>query len=570
MTDKRTCAAVVTPQDDPAFTHDLLVLILQHVPLQQRLGVCTRVSSAFRTAAIAATTSIQLYGVGLNFSNRLSAALEWMQHHGSALTGALDLQTSPTEIHDLMELPVCPRLCRLQVAGIGMKLTSDCSRAGMGFGQGVLQGCLMLKSLCLYNCSLLDTSEELAGLSVLQQLQELSIIHDRHRVETGAFQQAYIPANTLCHLVRLKHLELAGAVRLGSVQDLTPLTALERAVFHTVDDASSAEFAELGRLQKLTDLYFACWYNPLLRITQKDTPGLGQLTGLRCLTIQQCTEFDPLVLDHLTGLECLYLPYCTLPGGAAGTSALLAALPRLHGLRGLGLHGTLRTSAPHFSQYSSLAALSRLQHLDLNESILPASLWQYLHTHGLKLPGLTSFYYTCGAIWAPPAEEGGLLEAESFACLVNCCPRLLTLLLSGGCKSDALCEEAFWEPLHEHWAKVCPPGSHMPTNLGLSDIDDEGLDYVAASLPQLWSLNITQPHSITAAGVMQLLAFIGLRELHIQDLFMSDEADSPTINLHVSRDPQVSTALLRHFAITAITVAWSRASHQTVQCGIRI
>jgi len=62
----------------------ILVVIMQHVPLQQRLGVCTRVCHAFHTAAVAATDSISI--TTMSSQAQSDNVSQWLQLHGGDVT----------------------------------------------------------------------------------------------------------------------------------------------------------------------------------------------------------------------------------------------------------------------------------------------------------------------------------------------------------------------------------------------------------------------------------------------------------------------------------------------------
>jgi len=92
-----------------------LVMILQHVPLQQRLGVCTRVCHAFHTAAVAATNSISI--TRMSSQEQCDNVSEWLQLHGGGIT-RLDIQ----EGHELsLACLPCPALRDLNLQGLSVQ-----------------------------------------------------------------------------------------------------------------------------------------------------------------------------------------------------------------------------------------------------------------------------------------------------------------------------------------------------------------------------------------------------------------------------------------------------------------
>lgn len=149
---------------------ELLARVLQHVPLQERMKVCATVHSAWKAAAVKTTTSISTtYAPPVEVLH----LLPWLKAHGSHLTS---LTIQPVVIRRplaLLELP-CAGLRALKLNDALVQLTPT---AG-GHELGVLYSCRALASLYLRNCNILGTCAELAGLSVLTLLQELSVTWD--------------------------------------------------------------------------------------------------------------------------------------------------------------------------------------------------------------------------------------------------------------------------------------------------------------------------------------------------------------------------------------------------------
>jgi len=77
----KNCAHPVMPV--PELPVDLWKLVLQHVPLKQRLAACALVCHKLHAAAIAATDSIQ---TSLIYQRKVDVFVEYLQRQGSHLT----------------------------------------------------------------------------------------------------------------------------------------------------------------------------------------------------------------------------------------------------------------------------------------------------------------------------------------------------------------------------------------------------------------------------------------------------------------------------------------------------
>ena len=98
---------------------EVLVHVLQHVPLRDRLCSCALVQQSWRHAAAAATHSIQLQN---STPARCSQLLDWLPQHGQQVLH-LDVQAANRQCCNtpLMQLP-CPKLTSLKLQYVSTRL----------------------------------------------------------------------------------------------------------------------------------------------------------------------------------------------------------------------------------------------------------------------------------------------------------------------------------------------------------------------------------------------------------------------------------------------------------------
>jgi hypothetical protein len=150
-------------------------------------------------------------------------------------------------------------------------------------------------------------------------------------------------------------------------------------------------------------------------------------------------HFEPGALAGQNQLQHLCLHGCHWAEGtrtASGEAQLLSHLPQLQQMTRLEItdslkHGGLDPPAG----YAALTASSKLQHLDISNSQLPAGVWQHLFPAGKQYPNLhvlnisnvedaTAFLsFDWFDDFTAPAPEGSLL--------VSCCPGLQVLIMRG-------------------------------------------------------------------------------------------------------------------------------------------
>lgn len=449
---------------------DVLVLILQHVKLQQRLQACARLSSKFHRAAVRASTDIVTCP-----RYWAPAFVAWLMDHGSILTSLSFKLTECPAPFVLHELP-CTRLRSLDLTDGHAQLTADGNQQG-------LQQCTALSRLHLQNCNVIGS---LQGLSALRDLQHLQVSWDEGNVR---FPQAVslLPGSLLSQLLQLTHIQLSSPIRFASLQHLSCLTRLRVLLFALAADAAQEELSGVQHLQQLHGLYITC--NAAQHISLEHTPDLVQMTNLRVLALDRCRALDASVLWRMAHLRYLSLQQSTLVGEAAGTSTLLAMLPDLTSLESLELAASLQHIAPQTSAYTALAALRHLRQLVLPQCRLPGDLWQQMAAAHLHWPHVSylDINYTTPQ-----------LDASGLDGLVKGFPHLLRL----SCVS-AVAPDTDMSALQK---------LHLLTSLGLNNVSDEDV-YLLATLQSLNLLHIRAPSNITDLGMLQLTALSQLTQL---------------------------------------------------------
>jgi len=395
----------------------ILTSILHHVPLRDRLRVCTLVCRSFQAAAVAATNSISTSYMSTAQGDQL---LEWLQRHGLGLT-ALEWHFRYGRAPSLASLP-CPLLSELNLHGLSLQ-------------PGFFGTCTGLTKLLLKSCCMADSSHATSGadnpltqLSVLSSLQHLGLAAlEFRRSVTRLGDHLEFSSSLLSQLMQLTYLQL-GSGQMQSdaaLQHLSAVTALQHLDLNFRDCMgqcpTAAALTGLQHLQHLTALRLcrAPW-----AIDLHSLPALTVLTALCVLQLKHCTSVDPAVLAGFSQLQELQL-VCKEAWDAEGSAALLAAIGRQPQLKRLVLCPYRIWHPPSPAAYSVLTASSSLQHLALPSGQLPAGAWQQMFPPGRCLPELRHLFL--------PAEDNGggrqQLSPADMQAMVACCPALACLSL---------------------------------------------------------------------------------------------------------------------------------------------
>jgi hypothetical protein len=327
------------------FPLELLVNMLQHVELQQRLGSCSLVCRAWRSAAAAATPHISIslpynpnFDPTLPPPQQLTSFQAWLRKHGRQ---ASSLAAAWAEDVDVMcrrnlaygrpglHLP-CQQLGQLQtLTATDMLLLPDaapaaaaaaaapaadaCMRAapkrtgasGSSAAESqaqpphspqFLSGLSSLTSLQLDRCHISGWAGGLAGLSLLTQLQHLQLE-----------QLSIEKAGVLSHLVQLTYLAVSSRGSNAALQGIGQLQQLRKLRLQGFSDVGSV-IAQLPGSLTLFGLNHEHDKHAIsgLVLDEGNTARLRQLTGLLELQLPGVTVRDVAgllgVLTQLTSL----------------------------------------------------------------------------------------------------------------------------------------------------------------------------------------------------------------------------------------------------------------------------
>jgi len=390
----------------------VLIIILQDVPIHQRLGVCTRVCHAFYTAAVAATNSISI--TRMRSQAQCDNVVKWLQLHGGGVT-CLDIQDGGGFC---LACRPCPALEDLNLCSLSVQ-------------PGFVSACTCLTRLLLTGCRLQSSphaSSSAAGgnpliqLSVLCSLQHLELDNVRSPPATSCCD---FPGSLLSQLVQLTCLNLwdKQVQSDAALQHLSAMSALQHLELNLEGGGrqkpTAAALTGLQQLPQLTALKLSSvpW-----AINLHTMPAFTVLTALRVLQLQGSPSVDPAVLATISQLQHLDLA-CWDPWDAEGSAAMLAAVGQQHELIQLKICSHSRWSVPSAAAYSALTASSHLQCLQLGGAEFPAGAWQQMFPLTRCLPELSQlFLYSLEGPVQPVSQA-------DIQAMVSCCPGLVSLQL---------------------------------------------------------------------------------------------------------------------------------------------
>ena len=184
-------------------------MVMQHVPLRDRLTNCCLVNRRLHAAAVAATDQVMLAT-----DHMTTKAFRWLASYGHHVTKLhVDVCNTP-----LQQLP-CPNLQELKFNCCSVQLEPT---AG---GQGIIEQCIKLTRLDL-SCHIMD-NPRIGGMSCLDRLQQLQHLHVHPRGPWPAWHPYTIkglPSSTLPCLQQLTYLSVQNL----SVENLPQLGSLTR------------------------------------------------------------------------------------------------------------------------------------------------------------------------------------------------------------------------------------------------------------------------------------------------------------------------------------------------------
>ena len=361
-----------------------------------------RAHSRLHQAAVLARSNLKA-NVG---SNREKLVLSYLSKHGQHID-SISFRGDMYELGLLHYLPsALTKLSSLSFQSLKLQL-----QPGSGY-QGILGAAVLppLKQLRFTDCRLLDGGEGLAAaLPLLPGLEKLSLktkfFTTSHQDSEGDILQVPL-GQGLPGLQQLTSLQLA-KVSLGPQAD---------------------GIVGLQHVSRLVDLRLV-----QLESSYKLTAGMlldaQHLTRLELSAAPLSDEpicFESAALDGKTLLQHVALNYVALCDNATGVQQLMSHLQHLQQLTFLSLDRTLDSLEVHppAAAYSALTASSKLQHLGLSGSCLPAGVWQHVFPMGRQLPHLRVL--DVSSVRDPECDKAAVPEGTR---LVSCCPGLQSLNL---------------------------------------------------------------------------------------------------------------------------------------------
>lgn len=412
----------------------LLALVLARLDPAERLGRMATVCSAWRTAAVLATTSIStVWGPYQDGSDQgqLTALSSWLQAHAAA--AAVDSLTvkgytyadPPTLKLAVQQLA---SLRSLDLTRVTVKVSRDMSVHDVAAATDLPPELCAITRLRLWDCSV-----GLSTLPAFTNLQHLALRGSANPQETPSSSPEF------SGLVHLTHLHLAGGYAqdavLGSVGALTSLQELR-----VQGDLDSAE--GLATLPvSLTKLILSGDGMPQARPIQlsiDSTPAIASLTALQWLEVDCAAGFGAALLRDMSSLQHLAVRRTPLlaaapaaGGGGDAAGAGLAALAELTQLQHLELpqKPDQLAAALTAGDVAALTASSQLTCLIIDQGLVDEDLYRHMFPNGRQLPALKELRATKGLLsteWATQA-------------MVRCCPNLERLDVGTGARVWLVC-----------------------------------------------------------------------------------------------------------------------------------
>jgi hypothetical protein len=281
----------------------LLVHVLSHLQLPQRLGSAALVCKAWREAANAATTSIS-HTFNWNMPDasqrQLSSIPTWLERGTAQHITAIDLDSGWGEDEYDMGLVLLPlqKLCKLRslrFVGIELEQPLDYSSAACSSSNARLNPlagiCNSLTALDLSDVQLnsFSSTQELfrsmASLSKLQRLEldGVRVQRQQEAVETDSGSGRLTLADALCRMPQLTRLKLSQsyACELGyqnhpaaigtALAGLQQLQDLQVHGFDAAETEPQALFRQLPAI--LTKLQVGCPAGPVTQVHRSGSPA---------------------------------------------------------------------------------------------------------------------------------------------------------------------------------------------------------------------------------------------------------------------------------------------------------
>lgn len=429
---------------------EVVIKILQHVDMQQRLQSAAIVSRVWYAAAAAATVHVELQERDRSWTQVAPAFQQWLDAHGTQLQ-TLKLACESFVWRRTLQLPsqVLHQLQQLDIAGFQLQIPEALTASSMQDEHTPM--CPSLVELSLEGATVPSPAAVLQlaqapqlthlnlehlkfeGVNSFDGLKDKAVLQQLHAVMSGLLQQ----------LPQLSVLKLTGVdVGAAAAQQLSAMPRLQELSIDLCDGMTASCLDSLPG--SLTSLYMQDNRHgpdrPIL------PPQLHRLTSLRHLhtdfgAVQPALLAGLLQLQHLQLESCSLLPIEPLAADAdsndAGAAALLAALPYLTQLQ------HLQVQVPYFrcgdvplALFSALTASSHLTHLYMSSDVgqmLPPGAAQHMFPAGRQLPQLRCLDFSTNA----DEWEECCIDAAGLAAIARCCPNLQQLKITGAWGSDA-------------------------------------------------------------------------------------------------------------------------------------
>lgn len=516
---------------------ELLVCILECIDLTDRLVNCARVSTAWHSAAVAATRHIRHRSNSKSTTARLQA---WLAVHATHLTA---MQLSATYHTTALELLpqhwACRNLRELDLSHITLISSSLSSMSKHSFGGSIF--IKQLTSLSLQYCCL-DSLESLAAISGLHRLR---LEKPQPATYTRAAASYTLDAAALAALQQLTSLQVIKGNYKKLLISISHLTAVRELQLLRCKDTAVAAVS-YGRLwhqlQHVTALKIEAVPGLALHSgsnSSSSSDGEGNdsssswrapLQQLLRLEVWSGAWFDPKLLAAAKRLQHLHLTSTPVAGGSQGTADLLCVLGQMKNLENLNLQGTLQHVAAA-SGYAALTASSKLRCLDLSRCVLPPGAARAMFPVTNSSSSSCSSSSTVKASACPDttpcsstsSSRGGskpllpemqelllsdtyaLQTAADVAAVASACPALRNLDLTRAMPHDQQLPRGTLSCLLQLTGL---------TGLSASQVHDAAAEELA-KLTQLEALSVVWQSSISDAGVQRLTALQRLTQLWV-------------------------------------------------------
>jgi hypothetical protein len=494
---------------------DVLALVLQRVPQQERLQSCALTCRSWRAAANQATTDISLeVAPEQQEQTSFKRALvlnTWLQRYGSLLR-SLELKLGSAKTMDIpLSVQLLGQLQHLHLNFSSSSRYTSCYASSSSSSNPLSALASSLTALELHDFAV-HCPSKMAAVAVLTKMRRLQLVGAAVQ-HAAARWQAEGTASGLCdplgQLVQLTHLQLAEtsgnsssgciAVPPAALQAISRMTALQRLELAVKACKQLPELPASLRSLNLHDQPDYVFGGP--------GDGVSQLTGLQKLHLKDIGDIQPTALRSMTSLWYMALD---LPAADYITQLLpvLAGLTRLKHLflaytdprDALQAEGWADEEIIDPEPYAALTASTKLVFLGIMGA-LPAKAGRYMFAEDRVLPELRHVVFDAKLPFWNNMTLYEYADAVSSSRMVAACPALEQLHLS-----EAGCGVVLLDDLR-HVSTL--------TELTYQGLCDEEAEQCLPHLTQLRHLELYHTTELSDAGAMHLTALTGLTSLTI-------------------------------------------------------